>query len=58
MALFNDPSRHSADVKKRTLEKVADIENHIRELQNMRAHLLALAESCPGDDSAGVPDYR
>ncbi len=47
VALFNDPSRHSADVKKRTLEKVADIENHIRELQNMRAHLLALAESCP-----------
>ena len=41
VALFNDPSRHSADVKKRTLEKVADIENHIRELQNMRAHLLA-----------------
>ena len=33
VALFNDPSRHSADVKKRTLEKVADIENHIRELQ-------------------------
>jgi MerR family copper efflux transcriptional regulator len=52
--LFNDPSRHSADVKKRTLEKVADIENHIRELQNMRAHLLALAESCPGD-SADCP---
>ena len=44
VALFNDPSRHSADVKKRTLEKVADIENHIRELQNMRAHLLALAD--------------
>ncbi|VTN42508.1 YbbM seven transmembrane helix protein [Klebsiella pneumoniae] len=43
VALFNDPSRHSADVKKRTLEKVADIENHIRELQNMRAHLLALS---------------
>ena len=41
--------------EKRTLEKVADIENHIRELQNMRAHLLALAESCPGDDSAECP---
>ncbi|MGG8280600.1 Cu(I)-responsive transcriptional regulator [Klebsiella sp. 141240] len=55
VALFNDPSRHSADVKKRTLEKVADIENHIRELQNMRAHLLALADACPGDDSADCP---
>ena len=55
VTLFNDPSRHSADVKKRTLEKVADIENHIRELQNMRAHLLALADACPGDESADCP---
>lgn len=45
--LFNDPARHSADVKKRTTEKVADIERHIRELQAMRLHLLALADSCP-----------
>ncbi|KAA0608760.1 Cu(I)-responsive transcriptional regulator, partial [Escherichia coli] len=27
--LFNDPQRHSADVKRRTLEKVAEIERHI-----------------------------
>lgn len=53
--LFNDPGRHSADVKKRTLEKVAEIERHISELQAMRTHLLALAESCPGDDSADCP---
>ena len=32
VALFNDPSRHSADVKRRTLEKVAEIERHIRRL--------------------------
>ncbi|MDU7916092.1 MAG: MerR family transcriptional regulator [Klebsiella grimontii] len=36
-------------------EKVADIERHISELQGMRAHLLALADSCPGDDSADCP---
>ena len=30
--LFNDPQRHSADVKRRTLEKVAEIERHIEEL--------------------------
>ena len=53
--LFNDPSRHSADVKRRTLEKVAEIERHINELQSMRAQLLTLAESCPGDDSADCP---
>jgi MerR family copper efflux transcriptional regulator len=46
--LFNDPKRHSADVKKRTLEKVAEIERHIIELQAMREQLLGLAESCPG----------
>lgn len=32
VALFNDPARHSADVKARTLQKVADIEKHISEL--------------------------
>lgn len=53
--LFNDPSRHSADVKSRTLQKVADIEKHISELQAMRQQLLALAQSCPGDDSADCP---
>ncbi len=45
--LFNDPRRHSADVKKRTLEKVAEIERHISELQSMRDQLLALADVVP-----------
>ncbi len=55
VALFNNPQRHSADVKVRTLQKVKDIENHIQQLKAMREHLLALAESCPGDDSADCP---
>ncbi|OON34749.1 Cu(I)-responsive transcriptional regulator [Izhakiella australiensis] len=53
--LFNNPQRHSADVKKRTLQKVAEIENHIAELNRMRTRLLTLAEQCPGDDSADCP---
>lgn len=53
--LFNDPTRHSADVKARTLQKVADIERHIAELAAMRQHLLNLAEACPGDDSSECP---
>ncbi|WES69628.1 Cu(I)-responsive transcriptional regulator [Superficieibacter sp. BNK-5] len=53
--LFNDPARHSADVKKRTLEKVAEIEQHIVQLQEMRQQLLTLAESCPGDEGADCP---
>lgn len=55
VTLFNDPARHSADVKARTLQKVAEIERHIIELQQMRTQLLALADSCPGDDSADCP---
>ena len=46
---------YSADVKRRTLEKVAEIERHIEELQSMRNQLLALANACPGDDSADCP---
>lgn len=55
ISLFNNPQRHSADVKARTLNKVAEIEMHIRELNLMRERLLALADSCPGDDSAECP---
>ncbi|NDJ58600.1 Cu(I)-responsive transcriptional regulator [Enterobacteriaceae bacterium 4M9] len=55
VALFNNPARHSADVKARTLQKVAEIERHIAELSSMRKQLLELAESCPGDDSADCP---
>lgn len=55
VTLFNDPARHSADVKARTLQKAAEIAAHIEELQAMRIRLLALAEACPGDDSAECP---
>lgn len=55
VTLFNNPQRHSADVKARTLVKVAEIESHIEELTRMRERLLALAASCPGDDSADCP---
>ncbi|WP_454123581.1 Cu(I)-responsive transcriptional regulator [Kosakonia sp. Marseille-Q7440] len=53
--LFNDPARHSADVKARTLQKVAEIERHISELQVMRTQLLTLAEACPGDEGSDCP---
>lgn len=53
--LFNDPGRHSADVKQRTLLKVKEIEAHIDQLKAMRERLLALAEACPGDEGADCP---
>ena len=55
VALFNNPARHSADVKARTLQKADEIAAHIEELHAMRARLLALAEACPGDDGAECP---
>ncbi|MBD8164262.1 Cu(I)-responsive transcriptional regulator [Erwinia persicina] len=55
VSLFNDPARHSADVKARTLDKVREIEAHISELKLMRQKLLDLAASCPGDDGAECP---
>ncbi|MDF7660474.1 Cu(I)-responsive transcriptional regulator [Erwiniaceae bacterium L1_54_6] len=55
VTLFNDPARHSADVKARTLQKADEIAAHIEELHAMRARLLALAEACPGDDGAECP---
>ncbi|QPT14592.1 Cu(I)-responsive transcriptional regulator [Serratia rubidaea] len=55
VALFNNPARHSADVKARTLHKVTEIEKHIQALQEMRQRLLTLAEQCPGDDGADCP---
>ncbi len=55
VALFNDPARHSADVKARTLQKVAEIEKHISDLGEMRQRLLTLAEQCPGDEGAECP---
>ena len=53
--LFHDPSRHSADVKVRTLKKVTEIEQHIQALQEMHHQLLALAQACPGDEGADCP---
>lgn len=53
--LFNDPMRHSADVKARTLQKVAEIEQQISELALIHQQLLALARCCPGDDHARCP---
>ncbi|MBS0904183.1 Cu(I)-responsive transcriptional regulator [Pantoea dispersa] len=55
VALFNNPARHSADVKARTLQKADEIAAHIEELHAMRARLVELAAACPGDDGAECP---
>lgn len=53
--LFHNPSRHSADVKRQTLQKASEIAQHIQTLQEMHQQLLALAQACPGDESADCP---
>lgn len=55
VGLLNDPKRHSADVKARTLQKVEEIESHINELNVMRERLLTMAALCPGDNGADCP---
>ncbi|MBI6548736.1 Cu(I)-responsive transcriptional regulator [Xenorhabdus lircayensis] len=55
LRLFRNPSRHSADVKTATLQKVAEIEKTIVELQKIKEKLLALSAVCPGDDGADCP---
>lgn len=55
VGLFNNPARHSAEVKARTLQKAEEIAAHIDELKAMRAQLLALAAACPGDEHAECP---
>ncbi|PHM71585.1 Cu(I)-responsive transcriptional regulator [Xenorhabdus kozodoii] len=55
LRLLRNPYRHSADVKTATLQKVAEIEKTILELQKIKEKLLALVAECPGDDGADCP---
>jgi MerR family copper efflux transcriptional regulator len=55
LALWRDRSRASAEVKNLALEQVERIEVKIRELQEMRATLLHLAERCHGDQRPNCP---
>ena len=55
LALYRDRSRASADVKRLTEERIAAIDDKIRQLQVMRAALADLAERCHGDDRPDCP---
>ncbi|MCV6613603.1 MAG: Cu(I)-responsive transcriptional regulator [Cellvibrionaceae bacterium] len=48
--LYGNQQRHSAHVKALVLEKVAQVESQIQELQSMRTTLKGLAEHCAGDE--------
>ena len=55
LALYEDHSRASAEVKRVAEEHLDDIDRKIRELQGMRALLGHLVESCHGDDRPDCP---
>lgn len=55
MALYQDRSRASHDVREIAAAHVAAIEEKLRELQSMRATLQKLVHACHGDDRPDCP---
>ncbi|MGF1707300.1 Cu(I)-responsive transcriptional regulator [Enterovibrio baiacu] len=55
LELSRNPKRRSADVKKKALEKIEEIDEKIKELQAMKTSLKTLASACPGDNGACCP---
>lgn len=55
LALYQDPNRASAEVKKVALQHMDEIDCKIEELQAMRAVLTTLVESCRGDERPDCP---
>lgn len=55
LALWQDRSRASADVKALALGRAAELKRKARELDEMRRSLEELADSCHGDDRPDCP---
>lgn len=58
LSLWQDPARASADVKAIAQEHVAQLEQRIRELTEMRDTLNELAHACSGDHRPDCPILR
>jgi Cu(I)-responsive transcriptional regulator len=55
LALWRDPSPHSADVKRLALDQAAGLKRKIRELEEMVRTLENLADECSGDHRPECP---
>lgn len=55
LALWQDRSRHSADVKRLAQAQIADLRRRIAEMEGMVATLDHLAQSCSGDERPDCP---
>jgi len=55
LSLWRDDGRASSDVKRIALAHVAELDERIRELTEMRDTLASLADCCHGDDRPDCP---
>jgi Cu(I)-responsive transcriptional regulator len=55
LALWQDRSRHSADVKRLALDQIDGLERRVQEMQGMIDTLRHLADACCGDDRPDCP---
>lgn len=55
LSLYDDDHRASSDVKAIALDKVAEIDRKVEELQSLRQTLASLAEHCQGNDRPDCP---
>ena len=55
LALYKDSNRPSREVKNLTLLKIAEIDEELNELSNLRTQLANLASECHGDDRPDCP---
>ena len=55
LALYENTERSSKEVKALTLEKIAEIDNKLSELQMLKDQLGKLASACHGDDRPDCP---
>ena len=55
LALYENSERSSREVKFLTLEKIAEIDLKLKELEGLKDQLNALASACHGDDRPNCP---
>ena len=55
LALYENTKRSSREVKALTLEKIAEIDTKLTELNMLRDQLSRLASACQGDDRPNCP---
>ena len=55
LALYENTERSSREVKALTLEKIAEIDTKLTELNMLRDQLSRLASACQGDDRPDCP---